>query len=124
MSVFLCSDLHTAVVAQLLKRENFTMSALKMMTELRKLNNAALAYRYGDKPVRLANRAEALSAADRWLAGATVADKCKVVTCFVYQCDEGDTLKCPLGKALQALEATLVNRAEARGYTHSPFWDI
>lgn len=124
MSAFLCSDRHTAVVALLLKREGFTLSALEMTTKLRKLNNAALAYRYGDKPVRLANRAEALSAAEKWLEGATVADQCKAVMCFIYQCAEGSTLECPLGETVQRLEALLADRAVAAGFKDSSVWSI
>lgn len=98
MSAFLCSDMHTAVLAIQIARLTKTRKSHKtILSGLRSLNNAALAYRYGDKPVRIANIDAAFKDAYAWIneqpETGFAARINSLAHCFEYQCSEGDVLE-------------------------------
>ena len=98
MSAFLCSAVHTAVVAGVILRgrdRNFSVSRVSEVSKiLREVNNRALFCRYGEKPEYLPRDMTAVSAAAiAWLDSASPADIFKVCQCFDYQCSEGHTDK-------------------------------
>lgn len=127
MSAFLCSNLHTAVVAQYLCNHPDGPSIASfpgVCKALRKVNNRALKCRYGDSPVYLKTADfPALShAAAVWISQHNPADILAVIHCLQYQCSEGD--------ALAMREASFIDEAEkyaqtaAAGFPRSPIWSI
>lgn len=94
MSSFLCSNLHTAIIALAASRSGLTKQSPKaLMSAFRSMNNAALAVRYGDAPERMSNVPNNVIRANRYLAECTDSDLAQLFTCFKYQCSEGDVLE-------------------------------
>jgi hypothetical protein len=97
MSAFLCSPLHTAVVAQYLCSQPDGPSIVtfpQVCKALRKVNNRALTCRYGDKPqyLKTADFPELSARAKAWIESHNPADMLRVIQCFEYQCSEGDAM--------------------------------
>lgn len=133
MSAFLCSDRHTAVVAQLMHAHGIaTGERSALQTALRRANNAALAHRYGDAAQPLRNRLKAQEAAALWLdEHPAISQHLRVVECFEYQCNEGDTLAQDgphkaVAVALRALQCVLVAELQSQrpSATFERVWSI
>lgn len=87
MSAWLCSDLHTHVLAAWAVKRGLAEDELATATRLRDANNAALFARYGDTPVPLS--------AD-FTAPSNVYTDQQINTLarsFAYQCSEGDVME-------------------------------
>lgn len=92
MSAFLCSEANLAAVATWATHRKLTDDPVTLCITLRRLNNAALAARYGDTPEALQDLGTALHEA--WRQGTrTDAEALALLTCLRYQCAEGDVLE-------------------------------
>lgn len=108
MSAFLCSESHLAAVATWATYRKLTEDPVALCITLRRLNNAAMAARYGDTAEALQDLGAALHEA--WRQGTrTDSEALALLTCLRYQCAEGDVLEAhPDRETLAALlkEAT------------------
>jgi len=102
MSAYLMTTEETVLLAAYAAHHNLTPSASRAATTLRAANNAALAARYGDKPVPLKGvRALAANPATAEAAQYTSHDRIhRLVQIFGYQCCEGDVWETHKGAAL------------------------
>lgn len=123
MSMFVCTPLHTVVVALIHHNPGIVSTAQIVETAriLRSVNNAAAAARYGDKPVILSARTirETIPEAVEFLRGVSRAGMRKIVEGFAYQCAEDIPADYPGLKLVQDLEtrvSTIVG--------DSPLWSI
>lgn len=92
MSAFLCSEAHLAAVAAWAAARKLAEDPVQLCITLRRLNNAAMAARYGDKPEALQDLGAAL--AEAWRAGTrTDPEALALLSCLRYQCAEGDVLE-------------------------------
>ena len=92
MSAFLCSEAHLAAIATWATFRQIDGDPVQLCITLRRLNNAALAARYGDKPEALQDLGEALHEA--WRQGTrTDAEALALLNCLRYQCADGDVLE-------------------------------
>lgn len=105
MSAFLCSESHLAAIATWATFGKLIEDPVQLRIDLRRLNNAAMAARYGDSPQALQDLGPAL--ADAWRAGTrTGAEALALLKCLEYQCSQGDVMEAHPGRhTLQALIA-------------------
>jgi hypothetical protein len=91
MSAFLCSEEHLAAIATWAAAEGLTDDPVSLCIVLRRLNNAALAARYGDAPQVLQDIGAALR--DATATPRSAAEVFALVRCLHYQCNEGDVMQ-------------------------------
>ena len=89
MSAFLCSDLHTCVLAVYAEETYLVADAASAARALRRMNNRAMRHRYGDAPAALRSLAACLQEARKHLQGLSDADVAALANCMAYQCAEG-----------------------------------
>lgn len=120
MSSFLCSTLHTVVVAAAISRAGLSdADTVSIAMQLRDANNKALAARYGDEAEPLGAAAEAIVAAGNEHTDIQVNTMAR---CFAYQCSEGDVMEThPAAELLRKLIAA-TGGEEARMV--DGFWGI
>lgn len=88
MSAFLCSEAHLSAIATWATYRKLTEDPVQLCITLRRVNNAAMAARYGDKPEPLQDLGPALHEA--WRQGTrTDAEALALLKCLDYQCQEG-----------------------------------
>ena len=91
MSAFLCSESHLAAIATWAIFAKLSEDPVQLCITLRRLNNSAIAARYGDTAEPLQDLGAAL--ADAWRQGTrTDAEALALLTCLQYQCSEGDVM--------------------------------
>lgn len=125
MSAFLCSEKHVHALVLFAKDHGLIANTPKAQcaaaTSLRRLNNAALKARYGDRPVSLKHSPAEIFAACEWLGAHSAAAIAAIARCFQYQCAEGD---CEAHKDWPLLQR-IVAKADERGkYGASEIWAI
>ena len=91
MSAFLCSENHLAAIATWATFCKMSEDPIALCITLRRLNNAAMAARYGDAPEPLQDVGDAL--AEAWRAGTrTDAEALALLNCLHHRCSQGPTL--------------------------------
>lgn len=109
MSAFLCSVSHTAAGAVWAESQGLG-NAYTIARTLRRLNNHALQYRYGDGPVPMVGIHNMLA---KWRIGRPDHGLAAALfDCLQYQCAEGDTLELPDAAILKQIRSALI-RAKA-----------
>lgn len=92
MSAFLCSASHLAAIATWATFGKLSEDPVALCITLRRLNNAALAARYGDQAEALQDLGAAMHEA--WRQGTrTDAEALALLKCLEYQCSEGDVMQ-------------------------------
>lgn len=131
MSAFLCSDRHIAHIVAWAYERGLTRGRLALACSLRRLNNAALAHRYGAGPVRFSPgmvrridfRVASLKEGRTNGPTADAMEARALLDCLVYQCSEGGTLDAhPDAPALLRLHAAAVALTPFGGTPG--LWDI
>ena len=130
MSAFLCSPLHTAVVAIVMHNNANVLGLPKSITPkkiasgLRSLNNAALKSRYDDAPTPLRNPETHMALARLWMLENPGAHM-SLVASFSYQCSEGDAMvPHAYGPKLSLLENMLQTLEAPNPITNTGPWSI
>jgi hypothetical protein len=92
MSAFLCSERHLAAIAAWAGAQALTDDPVALCITLRRLNNAAMAARYGYEALPLQDLRRAMRQA--WAEGTrTHAEALALLTCPAYQCSEGNVME-------------------------------
>jgi len=122
MSAFLCSDLHTCIVAQLAEKYGLSCDAVATTVGLRAMNNAALKARYDGSAETLAGLKTTMFQASHWLAAHNPSAHDNVVNCLDYQCSEGDYETQPQYPLMQTLKAK--PKEAANFWPESRIWSV
>lgn len=107
MSAFLCSDVHTVVLAlyacSRVDQGARPATVRDVAHSLRRLNNYALSARYSDDPVSLEWTPQTVASAENWLSTHNSIALRDIAQCFEYQCSEGDSEAQPEWPLLRAI---------------------
>ena len=125
MSAFLCSEKHVHALVLFAKDHGLIAGTPQAQcaaaTSLRRLNNAALKARYGDRPVGLKHSPAEIFAAREWLETHSAAAIAAIARCFQHQCAEGG---CEAHKDWPLLQRIVAKADELGKYGASEIWAI
>lgn len=123
MSAFLCSESHLAAIATWATFAKLDGDPVQLCITLRRLNNAAMAARYGDTAEPLQDLGAAL--ADAWRAGTrTDAEALALLNCLQYQCSEGDVMEAHPDRGTLAALVKAATAAAPGGKPAPHLWAI